>query len=153
MIRDSEVLASIQSSWKTVRISQAMVRTNLSVALVFGGFQSHDFRGSCYSLVLLFAYSVLEDSLRELNQQGVFQADNLRLATLMHSSRVSLPWLKFDLVDKGRERRNAVAHQRAYVESPECWEYVDAIEDELVAWGVLASKTKGNYAITIGAAS
>ena len=149
MIKDSEVLDSIRSSWETVRISQAMVQTNLNFAFAFGGFQSHDFRKLCYSLVLLFAYSVLEDSLRELKQQGVFQAENLKLGTLMHSSKVSLHWLKFDLVDKGRERRNDVAHYRAYVESPECWKYIDAIEDELVAWGILASKIKGNYTITI----
>ena len=149
MITDRVVLEDIRSSWNTVRISQEMIQTNLNVAFAFGGAQSHNFKNLAYSLILIFAFSVIEDALRQLEDQGVFSAKNRQLGTLMHASKSALPWVAFQFVDEGRERRNDVAHKREYLERADCWKYIDAIENELIAWRILLGKAQATYTITV----
>jgi hypothetical protein len=92
---------------------------------------------ACHDLTLVFAYSVLQDTLEQLEYEGHFKSKTPGLRGRMHASRPVLPWQDFTLVDEGRERRNAFAHDRTVVPVEECVRYVDAIEQELRAWGIV----------------
>jgi len=93
---------------------------------------------------------VLEDALKELHLEGKFSSGSANLGSLMKSSRAHLPWSNFNDVDSARERRNEIAHDQKLVSPTECKSFLNAIEDELVAWGVLQHEVKGNYTISSG---
>lgn len=92
-----------------------------------------------YNLAFILACGALESALAALWRQGRFTCKTTRpmLKTLMGDSRQALPWLEYDLVDKGRERRNELAHQGEVLQKEECEKYVRAIESELLKWGGL----------------
>lgn len=140
MITDPVVLADLQAAWATVRSSQDRVARNLAAGS--GGIGSigvsHEFRNLAYALCLLFAFSVLEQVLLALRDQGTFGSQRSQLGSLMAASRAVLPWHDYPLVDQGRDSRNQIAHQRALIERAETWRFIDAIEAELRAWQIVA---------------
>ncbi len=139
MIRDQSALTDIRSEWAVVRETREMIARNLAASSVGIGSigPSHQFRNLAYNLCLLFAFSVLEHALLQLRDQGVFSSSSSKLGALIVNSKNALPWQNFVLVDRGRERRNAIAHDRVFIERAECWEYLAAIEAELHAWKIL----------------
>jgi hypothetical protein len=70
----------------------------------------------------------------------------------MLASQTSLPWVAFDSVSEGRDERQKAAHGVKIVARADCWKYIDAIEQELVAWGVLSGPVVPEYTITRGKA-
>ncbi|MDY6970370.1 MAG: hypothetical protein SVR08_17190 [Spirochaetota bacterium] len=96
-------------------------------------------------MTLLFAFSVLERTLKQLRDENVFTERLNRLKALMDSSQTNIPWQDFTLIDEAREERNKVAHDQKILERGECWRYIDGIEDELVAWKVVATKIPFNH--------
>ena len=105
--------------------------------MVFGTGATHAIRDISHNLVLLFAFSVFEDVLKQLKSKKYFTSDNNNLGNLMHKSRNHLPWQDYILVDEAREKRNEIAHDQAIFPRDDCWKYIDAIENELVQWGVI----------------
>jgi len=89
------------------------------------------------NLALVFAYGVLEDVLKQLRDERTIVCDKWGLKNLMAQSKHSLDWIDFRLVDKGRDRRNDIAHRGVVLARGECWKYVDAIEKEMLQWGIL----------------
>ena len=90
--------------------------------------------------------------LEQLYLEGNFTCSDkgLNLGSLMWASKDALPWVNFIQVDKGREQRNKVAHDDLVLPRSETWEYIDAIEKELIAWKIIPNK--GNdYSIPYGA--
>jgi hypothetical protein len=79
MITDTDFLQQVRDSWETVRTSQAMVDTNLRIASGLGGPQTEDFKNFSHSLIILFAFSVLEDVLEQLRSEGVFMSGRRHL--------------------------------------------------------------------------
>jgi len=137
MVKDQAALQNIQASWKTVRTVQGSVGANLASAMGMFGGVSHNFRDLAHSLVLLFAFSVLEDTLKQLRDESAFTSDSSQLGKLMERSETPLPWVDFAKVDAGRECRNNLAHEMQVPSRADSWKYIDAIENELVGWGVL----------------
>ena len=111
MISDQLYLHQTQDSWKAVRSAQARVETNTFTAFMGGGVLTPDFIDFNYCLVLVFAYSVLDDVLEQLRDEGKFQSGRSNLKSLMDASRSNLAWVDFTQVNEGRENRNLVAHQ------------------------------------------
>ena|SRR5688572_19760002 len=96
MIRDATILQQLQDEWGNVRLSQAMVKTNLAAAssgLIGGISVSHGFRDYCHGLTLLFGFSVLENVLRQLRDEGHFACPGWMVGPLMAASRSVLPWV------------------------------------------------------------
>jgi hypothetical protein len=94
------------------------------------------------NLLLVFAFSVLEDALMRLRDAGRFEEKGRELSRLMRASREALPWIDYELVSAGREARNAFAHRREYTERQRVVQYVDAVGAELVSWGLIQSDTR-----------
>lgn len=100
--------------------------------------------------MLLFALATLEDALNQFRREGAFFSRR-ELKHLMEASQTALPWQDFAKIDEARERRNSVAHRRAFLASHECKPCLDAIETELLAWGAIAHRVRGSFEISIGA--
>lgn len=139
MIKDPAFLAHVRAEWEAVRRSQDCVARNLASAMSgIGGIgQSHNFRNLAYALCLLCAFSVLEQVLIALRDQGAFVSRNSQLGLLMLASAGILPWQNYELVDQGRIKRNDIAHRQAVIERADTWRFIDAIEAELRAWQIV----------------
>lgn len=146
-------VAAHREAWAGVRRAQAMVQTNTLGAFAQGAFVSHEFANFAHSLVLIFAFAVLNDVLDSLRADGRFDCGRREVGALMHASRSSLPWSNYALVDEARDVRNDVAHRGRIVARDECWLYINAVEDELIGWGVLDGRMRADYTIEIGPAS
>jgi hypothetical protein len=55
----------------------------------------------------------------------------------MEASRSVLSWKDYDKIKNGKKDRNDLAHEAKLLSKDKCFEYIDAIETELRAWGVL----------------
>lgn len=142
MIKDQARLGGYQKEWDTVREFQNKIQRHLTATMIgidaIGA--SHELRDISHNLVLLFVFSVLEDVLKQLKDEGKFNAKKNSLKCLMDSSKNSLPWQDFELVDEARDKRNSLAHDQTLLPRGKCWCYVDAIEAELISWNVVKSQ-------------
>jgi hypothetical protein len=91
-----------------------------------------------YNLPFVLAYAVLDQVLAELINEGTFQcAGRAQLGGRMEASKNVLPWQNYKHITNGRNDRNDLAHEAKLLDKNKCFEYIDAIETELKAWGVL----------------
>lgn len=91
----------------------------------------------------MLAYAVLDQVLDQFKIQGLFTTSGRSLlGTKMEASKGRIPWQDYALVEKGKDARNALAHEAVLVPKSECLAFIDAIERELTAWGVIAASTR-----------
>ena len=138
MINDPATLQDARDGWEFVRHSRNVAVGNCNAATFVIGFNQTGIRDLCFNLLLASAFSVLEQVLCALRDQGSFASTRNQLSALMNSSRSALPWVDWVLIDAGRDDRNKSVHARTYLSHAKCREYIAAIEQELVAWGVLS---------------
>jgi hypothetical protein len=150
---DSETLEELRASWNTVRLSQAMVQTNLAAGAFGLVAQTNDFRDLTHGLILLFAVSVMEEALERYRDQGLFAPKRGGLKELVSASKDALPWVNWEGMGQIRNRRNDVAHHLKYPPRAQAWADIDSVEKELIAWGVLSGPVKAEYTITRGPAT
>ena len=140
MIKDKNELEKFRKEWISVRKFQAKIQCHLNAAGM-GGIgtlgSTHELRNISHNLTLLFAFSVLEKVLRQMKDEGNFVAKDNKIGTLMHSSKKVIPWANFTLIDQARDDRNKIAHYQEIFERGKCWDYLDAIEAELILWKIL----------------
>jgi len=133
MIRDSRARAVITQDWAGVeKLSKAD-----DGYFYLDVFVSGTRLDESYNLPFLLAYSVLDQVLTELRQQGEFQCTSWFLGAKMSASRDHLPWKDYDLADSGREARNLLAHEAVLLSKADCLKYIDAVRAELKAWAVI----------------
>jgi hypothetical protein len=146
MIQDPIIKNEIIEEWDGVRSFQSSLQAHLWAS---GGISSvgatHQLRNISHNLTILFAFSVFERALKQLRDENVFQERNNGLKKLMDSSKNQLPWQDFDLIDKARDDRNMIAHQKKILERGDCWKYIDGIENELVSWGIITNPQIFNH--------
>jgi hypothetical protein len=154
MIKNAATLGSIRESWRTVRTLEGMIQTNTSSGTIFTLIPAATgFVTVPESLLLLFAMSVLEDVLRQLRDEGVFNCSRNELKRLMDGSRGQLRWFNFDAVSAIRDRRNRVAHRREFLSPGQCQADIATIAQELLTWGVLDNDAKIGYRVEFKPAS
>jgi hypothetical protein len=141
MIIDPTALQDVRDGWEFVRSSRNVIVGNCNVATMALGFNQAGIRDLCFNLLLASAFSVLEEVLRQLRDEGKFSGKDNRLGALMRNIRSALPWIDWALVNTGRNDRNQSVHARTYLAHAKCRDYLAAIERELVVWGVLTSGT------------
>lgn len=88
-----------------------------------------------YNLPFLLAYGVLEQALKKLIEHK--PEKDKPLSWRMEISKNHLTWQNYAVVDAGRIARNDLAHEAKLLGQAECFAYIDVIEVELKAWGVL----------------
>ena len=151
VVSDEAVLDRVRRTWYTARLLQEGVKANLDAGMSgTGGVpQTMAFADLSHSLVLLFAFSVLEDLLKQVKKEHELNCRS-QLKPMMKASRSVLPWANFDTVDEGRECRNRLAHEQVIPPRKESWKYIEAIEAEFIAWEILDGPIKAEYTITRG---
>ena len=147
MVTDLAALEELRQSWRTVRTTQAMIRTNTAPFIFSMVPAVTGFARVPESLLLVFGLSVLEDALRSICDQGAFSSKSKQLGPLMGASRQVVPWRTFEEVDRVRERRNRIAHDREFLAAGQCDRDLDCIARELIAWGVLEHDYAGTYTV------
>jgi hypothetical protein len=139
MINDTQRLNEIRDAWEFVRSSRNVIVGNCNVATFAFGFNQAGIRNICFNLLLASAFSVLEETLQQLRDEGRFTGKNNRLGHLLANSQRILPWIDWNQIDNGRIERNQSVHDRTYLAHAKCRDYIAAIENQLVHWGVLVS--------------
>jgi hypothetical protein len=135
MILDQVILADLRHQWQSV-MQLTHNSTRVYQSLEAGIMQEPP--PSFFNLPLVLAYAVLDQVLSELVEQRTIPRPAKRqLGARMTVSLSVLAWLDYALVDKGREARNALAHEAVLLSKPDCIRYVDAIGAELDGWGML----------------
>jgi hypothetical protein len=142
MIRDAFEKAEIQKEWASVA---ALINWNRSFAVgappVFVNVTPPD---TFYNLPLLLAYSTLDHVLVQLIIEGQFVCQNKKgkdcqwLGERMLAAKNAIPWIDYNLVDEGREARNAVAHEAKLSDAKDCIKYISAVQAELKNWNIIA---------------
>jgi hypothetical protein len=105
-------------------------------AILTGGFVPESF----WNLPFLLAYSVLDDVLTILRNEGAYTCssrESQKLGLKMEASKSQITWQNYDLVSEGKDARNDLAHRAVIWPKEKCFTYIDAIEKELAAWGLL----------------
>jgi hypothetical protein len=141
MISDANALQDVRDGWEFIRESRNVIVGNCNVATFAVGFNQTGIRDLCFNLLLASAFSVLEEVLRQMRDEGKFVCKDNRLSRLMTSSRTSVPWSDYALIDAARLDRNQSVHARAYLPHAKCRDYIAAIEIELHGWRILACTT------------
>ena len=137
MIRDVKVKTKMAQKWAVVR----KLESSLSIQPVVPGSGVVDMSApvESYNLILVLAYSVLDEVLKQLMAQGEFKYKRLAgLEWMMKKSlNNNLPWQNYNFVNLGRKARNKLAHEAELVPKGDCVTHTNAIEVELKAWGVI----------------
>jgi hypothetical protein len=149
MISNNVARSEIENEWKTVRLAQAMVETNTSWALSGGRPLTEDMKDLSHSLILLFAFSVLESTLKQMRAEEVFHSKSDKLNSMMSSSRSVISWVDFATINQAREKRNEIAHDAKFVTREKVERYIDSIESELLSWRIFGTKPKVRYSINL----
>ena len=151
MIKDAAEKQNVIDEWHGVRKAHAKIKTHLLAAFAGGrGLAvSGDFPDLCHCLLLPFGFSVLESALKQLKREGVFSCGRWNVGPMMEASKLALPWSDYDLVDEARRHRNEFAHQQTICPRKRTWEYLDALEAELIAWGILTEPVQYDHTISV----
>jgi hypothetical protein len=149
MISDPEALPAAQASWRTVRDAEARFQLDQAVAVVGLAFPDPEVARLVQSLLVVMAFSVLEEVLNELRDQRLFAAPSSRLYDLMTASKAAVPWRRYEDVDAARIARNGIAHERRFVDSGQGADILNLIENELIAWQILPGPVKITYSFSL----
>lgn len=137
MIKDPIALSDAQKAWQDVRAWQGRAQRAFIAPLAQGAIVPRAIGDLAHNVPFIFAYGVLNEVLGQLRNENLFACRTSNLGPLMGASRPALSWVDYALVDKGRDRRNELAHDGVVVPRGEIWTYVDAIEAELLAWKIM----------------
>jgi hypothetical protein len=137
VINDKLIKKELRESWNTVLSTKEMVKANIVFAFAGGGYTSKQFRNLSYNLTLLFAFTVVENALLQMRDEGKFKSKSSQLGALMDNSKNKIPWTDYQKIDEARNKRNEIAHQQKWIDLELCLSYLDAIEVELINWGIL----------------
>ena len=138
-IADSSAVLELRLAWEEVRTYRNIVVGNLNSASMTGWGQSPEFRSACFSLLLALAFSVLEAALQQMREECLFRSRS-PLGAMMANSRPALTWLNYDAIDEAREDRNNALHERKILPHAKARDHLAAIENELVAWGIVTHR-------------
>lgn len=137
MINDPTIRGDIVQQWAAVR---SLCRGSHRQAIVAPGvFINGTPLEEIYNLPFVLAYAVLDQVFDALMDQGTFPSPGGRpmLGAKMNASRAHLPWVDYAAVETGRVARNEVAHDAKPHGKTDCLRFVDNIERELKAWGIV----------------
>lgn len=139
MIQDPTAAKEIQASWQGVRTLKDKTSAAITGSVAMGGTFTIFIADAAHNLPFLHACSVLNETLIQLRDEGHFKCQKFFLGALVKSSVKNLPWTNYPLIEEVVEKRNKVAHRGKILPRADCWRYIDAIENELLAWKVISS--------------
>lgn len=138
MISDPDVAEEMRRAWSGVRSLHNKVQRGILGSFA-GGSSVILIADIAHNLPFLCSCSVLNDVLLHLRDEGRFQCNKRvkTLGALLSASEDALPWLDLPLIKKCVDRRNDLAHRSVILPRSECWQWIGAVEAQLVAWDVI----------------
>jgi hypothetical protein len=137
MIKDKTIKQELRDSWHTVLSTKDMIARNNAGAITSRATQTDEFRNLTNNLLLLFGFSVVEKALLQFKDEGNIKSSSNQLGSLMKKSKNKICWVNYDLIREAKKKRDLIAHEQIWISRDICWKYLDAIEVELINWGVL----------------
>ena len=141
MMKDSSALQEIRESWGGVVSLRNNMRTSIAAAATSGfglGACVVSIADAAHNLPFIHACSVLNDSLLQLCKEGHFKCKSIFLGALVKDSKNSLTWDNYSLIsDVVVNARNGIAHKGTIIPRKDCWQYIEAIENQLKSWKIL----------------
>jgi hypothetical protein len=140
VIKDLATLSEIGTEWHGVQKLVQRLKVDAMTAFAttpLGGYYPFFLAKAAQNLPLVHACSVLNHVLIALESEGHFVCKRTFLGALMESSKKALPWVNFSRIKQVVKDRNGIAHSGKLLEQELCWKYVDAIQVELVSWGIV----------------
>jgi hypothetical protein len=141
MIKDPAVLAEIRADWGEVRAMRGRLAGTTLAAHAFsdGGNLAISRLGNVvHNLPFLLASEVLKRAVRQLRNENAFSAGSSdNMVKLMDAARSQLSWRDWQALRDGVDRRNEIAHDGTLHDRATCDRHMDAIEAQLVAWGIV----------------
>ncbi len=137
MITDRVALDEIRQSWNGVEALRGRLQGALLGSFAQGASFMIFVADAAHNLPFVHACAVLNDTLEQLAKEGQFRCNSFFLGALLSASENELSWKDFALIKEGAERLNDVKHRGDVLPRADCWKYIDAIRDQLVAWRIL----------------
>src|ERR1700684_4735754 len=137
LITDSGAVAPIRSEWSAAVTVRDRMR-NLMAGPV-GSIADGALHSVVYNLPLLLAFNVLEKVLRGLKRQRQIPGSSEQLGDLLDMFQGDPSWLEWSVLRDGERRRHAIACTGELFSGVECLADIDAVEEQLRAWGILES--------------
>jgi hypothetical protein len=136
VIQDPAIKERLLQEWHFVRRSQGMLTNRARVSFV-GGIGMVGMYNEYYALLLVLGFSVLEHTLRIMNEQESYTRRSELKALMKASKKAGLPWQKYSAIALGRWKRNNLTHRQIIPTSKETFRILDEIEGELIGWNIL----------------
>jgi hypothetical protein len=137
LITDVSALAALRSEWSAV--IKVRERMNKLLSGPVGSIADGALHGVVYNLPHLLAFNVLERALRVLKKQRQLPGQSEQLGDLLDIFQGDPSWLEWSVLRDGERRRNAIAHAGELFSGVECLADIEAVEEQLRAWGILGS--------------
>jgi hypothetical protein len=142
MITDPKALEDLRVSWDGVRLLRLKIYRAITGSATLPGSFTVFIADAAHNLPFLQACAVLNDVLAQLRDEQHFRCgrlgnDRTPLGALVRDSEHALPWRNYPLIKEAKCCRNALAHRAKIIPHADCWRYIDAIEAELVQWGIV----------------
>lgn len=137
MIKDRNVLQEIREQWDAVLALRQKIKRHLFASAGTGGSFSHFAADCAHNLPFLHACSVLNETLIQMRDEGVFTEKKWTLGALVGSAKHQVNWVNYAGVKKLVEDRNNLAHHAALLPRKDCWDNLDVIEAELRSWSII----------------
>lgn len=139
---DKEVHASIQNDWKVI---QLLCQSSHRQYQVPGGpFVNETTIDEFYNLPFILAYALLDQVLSVFIEIGIFPPPSGKppkkgwtIGPKMETAKNHLHWQNYDLIWKGKEARDNLAHRAVLLNKKESFLYIYALEKEFSAWKLL----------------
>lgn len=137
MIKNAAALTEIRHQWGGVgRLRVRVQRASVGSAGAENGWVP-TLADIAHNLPFLHACSVLYEVLEQLRDEGIFQCKARTLGALVKASNGALEWVDLPGVEQMVRDRNALAHRGTLLSRAKCWEYLDLVERQFLAWGIL----------------
>lgn len=151
--------ADIESEWRALENMVELARWSWTeVDIGYGQFElTNELTVSSLNLCVVFGLSVLERMLLRSRSEGYFTTRDSSFFGLMRASQdAGFAWRNAPLIDRIRNRRNEIAHQRTRFSESECLVMLLAIAEELEEFAGVAPQrrlfmhSRGLYALAEG---
>lgn len=139
MIKDPRDLRRLQAEWVGVQRMRDRMKLLLAATFTGGAYTAPALGGVVYNLPLLLAFDVLGQVLTVLRDQGSFVCRSGHLGPLVDAAKPGLTWVDWQKIRDGVRRRNEVAHDGILHDAKSCNADIEAVSNQLVAWGVIAA--------------
>jgi len=139
MIANPNALSVLQAEWQTVVQMRERMQNLIISTFAFNATASPAFGDIFYNLPLRLAFDVFKKVLLQAKDEGLIPASHQRLADLMDSAVLSLPWNNWHSLRDAVRRRNEVVYEGKLLGDEQCLQDIADVEAQLIAWRIITS--------------